>query len=253
MSTAPKATFTACATPAALDAALGGFVADAAAAAIAARGRFLLASSGGSVPAALARALGAAAAAGRALDTARWVLLYADERHVALDAPESNHGAHAGAFAGAPWWAARAVPVDPALPLAACAAAYERALLAEAGAAGGGDAPLLDLCLLGMGPDGHTASLFPGHALLASGALVAPIADSPKPPAARVTLTLRAIARARAVAFVALGAEKAPLIARVAAGDAALPAARAGAGAAWFVDAEGAEAAAKAGGAVVSA
>jgi hypothetical protein len=107
----------------------------------------------------------------------------------ALEAAARERSAAAGAAeraadAARAWWRPRAVlTIDASLPLGACAEAYERALRAALREAGGA----LDLVLLGMGPDGHTASLFPGHALLRAAALVAPIADSPKPPAARVT------------------------------------------------------------------
>jgi 6-phosphogluconolactonase len=68
----------------------------------------------------------------------------------------------------------------------------------------------LDLTLLGMGEDGHTCSLFPGHVLLkATGsAWIAPIIDSPKPPAERITLTLSAVNSSKRVCFVCTGAGK---------------------------------------------
>jgi hypothetical protein len=83
------------------------------------------------------------------------------------------------------------------VPLELAAREYEAALL---GVCGGSEAapPRLDALLLGMGPDGHTASLFPGHPLVEERRRwVAPIADSPKPPPERVTLTLPAAALGR--------------------------------------------------------
>jgi 6-phosphogluconolactonase len=87
-----------------------------------------------------------------------------------------------------------------------------------------------DVLMLGMGPDGHVASLFPGHPVFtmapdpASGSAVA-VHDSPKPPPMRVSLTLTAINRAKKVWLVAAGAEKADAVARSLQGDTTLPAA----------------------------
>ena len=71
-----------------------------------------------------------------------------------------------------------------------------------------------------MGPDGHLASLFPGHpALDETRLMVAGVHDSPKPPPVRVTLTYPALARADELWFVAAGQAKAAAVARALAGD----------------------------------
>src|SRR4029079_607548 len=76
-----------------------------------------------------------------------------------------------------------------------------------------GPRPALDYALLGVGPDGHVCSLFPGPAGLRETARWAiAVHDSPKPPPGRLTLTLPALALAETVAVVALGEAKADII-----------------------------------------
>ena len=84
------------------------------------------------------------------------------------------------------------------------------------------DDPALDLVMLGIGPDGHVASLFPGHDHV--DALVVAEADSPKPPPQRLSLSMGLIRRASRVWFVAAGEEKAEAVRGSVGADASLPA-----------------------------
>jgi len=78
----------------------------------------------------------------------------------------------------------------------------------------------IDALVLGVGEDGHVASLFPGSPLVGERARrVAYVLDSPKPPARRLTLTARALAEARKVLVLATGTEKAEAVARALEGD----------------------------------
>ena len=98
------------------------------------------------------------------------------------------------------------------------AADYARQL---AGAAGdGGASPYFDVCLLGVGPDGHVASLFPGRPELdVTDATTLAVHDSPKPPPDRVTMTFPVLNRSREVWFLVSGADKATATARGIRGD----------------------------------
>ncbi len=156
-------------------------------------------------------------------------LWYGDERCVRPEDPESNHRLVADtllagiAAHGAP------PPLEQRIrgefgPEGA-ARDYEK-LIRERVAIGDDGLPALDISLLGLGPDGHTASLFPGHpAVDANDALVLPVRDAPKPPPERVTLSVPMLRAARSTLLLATGAEKAQALAGVLAGpDPAVPA-----------------------------
>src|SRR5215212_4921015 len=105
----------------------------------------------------------------------------------------------------------RIVPVDTALGQDGAAAAYESLLRENLG-----NHPRLDLALMGLGPDGHTASLFPGQpALQESHRLAVGVPDAGmEPMVARMTLTLPLFNTAREVVFLVAGADKAEAVRR---------------------------------------
>jgi 6-phosphogluconolactonase len=151
-------------------------------------------------------------------------LTWVDERVVPFDDAQSNRGA---AYRGNAL--SKDQPVALELPLVLDGESPEAAVTRTTEAFRRDFGGALDVALLGLGEDGHVASLFPGHATLETRAPVAAVADSPKPPAQRVTLTLPVLASAKVERYVvAIGAGKRSAVMRLVAGD-DIPAARLGA------------------------
>jgi 6-phosphogluconolactonase len=175
-------------------------LATAIASARAVRGEAHVALSGGSTVGQAYRMLG-----GELTDWRDVHLWYGDERVVPLDDPESTHRLATGTL-DAPDAIWHPLAVD--LGCDGAAAAYAEEL---------GDT-VIDVALNGMGPDGHTASLFPGHPQLHAEGIAVCVRDSPKPPPERVTLTLGKLNESRRIVLLVTGAEKAPMLARVLAG-----------------------------------
>jgi 6-phosphogluconolactonase len=168
------------------------------------RGRFLVALSGGETPRPLYERL----AASGELDWAAVDVFWADERSVPPTDPRSNcRSARETLLDRVPIPADRIHRIAGELDPLAAADAYEIELRRVVGADG-----RLDLILLGMGADGHTASLFPRHqALTEEKRRIVPVHASAEPPW-RVTMTLPLINAARHVLFLVVGAEKAEAV-----------------------------------------
>jgi 6-phosphogluconolactonase len=148
-----------------------------------------------------------------------------------LDHPDSNHLACTNLlYSKVPIPKENIHTLDPSLleDLEELADGYEKDLIQEFARGDSARFPVFDVILLGMGPDGHTASLFPDHELLnESDRWVAYVDDSPKPPPKRITLTYPVINHAARVVFVAAGKEKVDILSSVIdTPEAGLPAAR---------------------------
>jgi len=158
---------------------------------------------------------------------------WGDERFVAADSADRNALQAREAFLDAVG-ATRVheMPAaDSGLDIDAAAASYGDELRNSPGHD-------FDLVMLGMGPDGHVASLFPGRTEGEPPAHIAiPVLDSPKPPPERISLTFEALCRSSRVWFVVTGPEKADAAKRAIAGDQSLPAARVhgGQSTTWFL------------------
>ncbi|XP_054737452.1 probable 6-phosphogluconolactonase [Anastrepha obliqua] len=149
-------------------------------------------------------------------DVSKWKFFFCDERYVDETDPESTYGIYKATLVPQTnIHIQQFVPINLNLPLDECAADYERKIREEFDLSDE-SIPEFDLLLLGMGPDGHTCSLFPNHALLNEKTrLIAPIADSPKPPPERVTMTFPLINNAKCCIFAMCGSGKAEIVKRV--------------------------------------
>ena len=203
------------------------------AAAIRERGTAFVALAGGSTPRATYRELALRRAA---LDFGAVEFFWSDERVVSPEDPASNvRLAREGLLDPLGVDPARVHPPRTELGASDAAVNYEIALRT----AFGSPTPVFDLVLLGMGDDGHTASLFPGGPELdvPSSCLVV-ASHASVPPHERVSFTLPLIDAARCVVFLVAGEGKAAALARVRAGDPSLPAARVkAANVEWLADA----------------
>jgi 6-phosphogluconolactonase len=202
-------------TPAAASNGLSKAVLDAAAAAIKARGAFTLVLSGGSLISSVEPL-----AAAKGVDWNKWHVFFVDERNVPHSSADSTYkAAQEALLSRVPIPAAQVHAIAEGLPVAAAATNYEGRILGLSPDILPRDAsalPRFDMVLLGVGPDGHVASLFPNTAATAAtSGIVLPVTRSPKPPAERITMTMAVINNAAHVLVVALGEGKAEIVQRV--------------------------------------
>lgn len=180
--------------------------------ALRAKGQFLIALSGGKTPAVLYQALTSPFFAGR-LDWSQTLFFFSDERCVRPDDPRSNYAlANKTLFiplniAPSQIYRMAGESRDPQ----AAASEYEQ-LLRRATKTTALTQPRLDLMVLGLGEDGHTASLFPGTPPVQDRHCAIAVTQSPKDPPTRLTMTLGVINRASVILFLVAGAGKAGVV-----------------------------------------
>ncbi|KAJ3101670.1 6-phosphogluconolactonase [Phlyctochytrium planicorne] len=198
-------------------------VSEASARAIASHNRFTVAISGGSLPTLLSAVL----KSNKSVDWSKWHVFLADERCVPLKHADSNFALIKTALLDfVPIPPAQVYPIAEDLIGNPHLVAINYTVMLE-GVFGKQGVPVFDLILLGMGPDGHTCSLFPGHPLLNEYSLwVTHITDSPKPPPSRITLTYPVLNAATEVIFVSTGDSKADVLHRILDLDEVLPSQR---------------------------
>jgi 6-phosphogluconolactonase len=194
--------------------------------AIADHDEFRAALSGGSTPKALYETL-AREPYVSAMNWNRSQLFFSDERFVPPDSPDSNyHTANVAMLSSVPVPERNVHPV-PTVDIGPeeAAASYEEEIR-RVFHASETEVPRFDLILLGLGPDGHTASLFPGTAALGEATRLVVPNFVPKFNSWRITFTFRLINAGKVVAFLSQGPDKAERIRQVLAGQEDLPAAR---------------------------
>jgi len=174
-----------------------------------------IALTGGTIAAEIYRALAQLDSDG--VDWTQVDFWWGDERYVAADSSDRNdRGVELDLLdvVGADPARVHAMPAadESHADVATAASAYAQELRTH-----GGDQ--FDLVLLGLGPDGHVASLFPGFPQLDAHAIAVPVTGSPKPPPERITLTFTALNRTREVWFVVSGEDKAEAVSRSLADD----------------------------------
>jgi len=227
---------------AALDRAAAHLVRSTAARSVASGGRFTLALSGGGTPRAAHRLLAEPSPA-PVIPWDRTLVFWVDERCVPPDDPASNYGAALEDLVGrVPLPGKNVFPMpgteDPERGAAAYAALLSRTLESPEGRA-----PRFDLILLGIGKDGHTASLFPGDpALEERERTVAPVRGG-IPNVPRLTLTLPVLNQASLAVFLVSGRDKAATVKAILEHpEGPLPASRVRGNVTWLLDAEAASA-----------
>ena len=189
--------------------------------------RFALNLSGGSTPKRLYELLASSAFRDR-VEWPKLHLFWGDERFVAADHPDSNYHMTKRAMldhVSIPAAQIHPVPTDAASP-EICAADYARTLQTFYGGATLDPArPLFDMTLLGLGPDGHTASLFPNTAALDEHVawVTSIIGAKPEP---RISLTYPVLTSSRIIIFLVAGADKHDILTQVLAHEPWLPAAK---------------------------
>ena len=139
---------------------------------------------------------------------------WSDERFVNLDSVDRNAAPFHGRLTNTKIVAHEALAPDSPASIEDAVRDYEEALTGTT----------IDLNILGLGPDGHVASLFPGVADLDDQRNIFAITDSPKPPASRISFTMKLINESREVWIVAAGESKAEAVAKIIEGDLSIPA-----------------------------